>query len=133
MSASSPVILIVDDDPIFRALALQALRSTDYNTFEAADGEIAIDILGNIRADLVVTDIMMPNKDGLETIMHLKRAWPSTRIVATSGGMQKTDPNFVLRMARNLGADAVFPKPFRLKPFIDLVAEVLARPTQLPA
>jgi CheY-like chemotaxis protein len=74
---------------------------------------------------------MMPNKDGLETIMHLKRTWPSTRIIATSGGMQKTDPNFVLRMAKNLGADAVFPKPFRLKPFTDLVAEVLAAPADL--
>lgn len=128
MNTLSPVVLIVDDDPIFRALAMRALQTAGYTAFEAADGDIAVAILGNIHAQLVVTDIMMPNKDGLETIMHLKRVWPSTRIIATSGGMQKTDPNFILRMAKNLGADAVFPKPFRLAPFLELVAEVLAAP-----
>jgi len=77
--------------------------------------------------DLVITDILMPNKEGIETIRDLKRCDPAPRIIAISGGDRSGDVQF-LQMAEKLGADRILTKPFRKAALLDLVDGLLSAP-----
>jgi len=119
-------ILIVDDDPVLRLVACEMLGQEGYTVSEAEDGAVAVRMLQAQPADLVVIDMLMPNKEGLETIQEIKARWPGTRVVAISGGGRGLKSEYLLHMARSLGADAIYEKPLRAAGFMDVVSATMA-------
>jgi len=118
-------ILIVDDDPICRAIAGEALSAAGHDCQEAEDGDVALERLQSESVELVLTDLLMPNKEGIETIMEIRKHWPMVKIVAMSGGSGHAEPDQLLRMAASLGADATLIKPVRAGPLVETVERVL--------
>ena len=92
---------------------------------DAADGEKGLDIFQRHQVDVVITDIMMPEKDGLETIQEVKKTHPMTKIVAMSGEEEREGPSF-LAIGRKLGADGVLVKPFSGKDLLSVLDSILA-------
>lgn len=119
-------ILLIEDNPDARRLLQDALKAAGYDVEAVADGEAGIRAQMNAPADIVVTDLFMPNKEGLETIAELRKRTPRTKIIAISGGSRlrgaKTDH---LETAREIGADAVLKKPFDPAQLIAVVRQIL--------
>ena len=126
-----PVILVVDDDPTVRLIAKELLQTDGYAVLEAGDGTEALKLVSSVHVDLVVLDMLMPDKDGLETIIDLRRTQAGVRILAISSG-GRMDPGQLLRMALVFGADETMAKPLRLDTFAPTVARLLARTTAAP-
>jgi DNA-binding response OmpR family regulator len=102
----------------------QALDRVGYEVVEARDGQEGLEHYRAAPIDLIITDILMPGKEGLETIVELQREAPGIRIIAISGGGQMGDLTF-LDVARRLGARRVLQKPFELREMLAAVHEVL--------
>ena len=118
------LILIVDDDPTVRAIATELLRADDHAIVEASDGGEALALLARLPVDLVILDMLMPNVDGLETILSLKKQDSKVRILAiSSGGV--LDPTSLLKIAMRFGADDALHKPLRVGVFRDAVNRML--------
>ncbi|MBN2418020.1 MAG: response regulator [Deltaproteobacteria bacterium] len=117
-------ILIVDDEEQMRLALRRMLEREGYSVREAENGDKAIRIHRQKQADLIITDIIMPDKEGLGTIVEIKSEFPETKIFAMSGG-GKNSPEQYLRMANGLGVDRVFVKPFNREDILSAVAEVL--------
>ena len=107
-------ILIADDDRQIRNLLSQFLEVSGYETLVAKNGLEAIRHYESGHPDLVITDILMPEKDGIETIMDLKKMDPAMKIIAISGGGVGSASSY-LSLAEKLGVVAVFEKPFSMK------------------
>jgi CheY-like chemotaxis protein len=105
-----PRILVIDDDAHVRDMLRQALERVGYEVACAADAEAATALYQDKKTDLIITDIVMPEKDGMEVITEFKRNLPETKIIAISGGA-KIGPYSYLMMAQRLGADKIFAKP----------------------
>ncbi|HKQ38659.1 MAG TPA: response regulator [Verrucomicrobiae bacterium] len=118
-------ILIVDDDDAFRETLAQALVRAGYLVLQCADGSQVMSVLEKHSADLLITDLFMPEIDGIVTIGNVRRQFPNIKIIAVSGGGNLTDHNF-LPVAGKLGADAVFKKPVSLD-LLKTVASLLAQ------
>ncbi len=119
----SPVILLIDDEEPFRSVIKQVLSKAGYDVVEAANGVEAINRFYEKPADMIITDIIMPEMEGLETIIELKRAHPEVKLIAMSGGgWYGTDIDF--DMAKKLGARTL-DKPFELQKLLDVVNELL--------
>jgi DNA-binding response OmpR family regulator len=118
-------ILIIDDDDQLRHMLCQVLEQAGYETVEARDGQEGLERFRTAPTDLIITDILMPGKEGLETIMELRRAVPGIKIIAISGGGQTGNMTF-LEVARYLGAYRAFQKPFALRELLNAVREALA-------
>jgi CheY-like chemotaxis protein len=123
----SGAILIVDDERELREVMKQLLSDEGYTVMSAADGVEAGKLIAKQHFDLVITDLIMPEKDGIELMNEMRWKQPQIRILAMSGGGHVPREQY-LRIARGLGAHAVLEKPFTNKTLIDLVAEVLAKP-----
>jgi DNA-binding NtrC family response regulator len=106
-------ILLVDDDDGFRDMLRQALVKMGHTVIEARNGRDALEVHAVQPADVILTDIIMPETEGLETIMTIRRTQPETRIVAMSGG-GCLSPQQYLSMAEQLGANAILQKPFSI-------------------
>jgi len=119
-------ILLIDDDELLRVAISDLLESEGYAVATAQDGDEGLAAFQAERPDLVITDIMMPGKDGIETIMSLTKEQPPPRIIAISGGGGHLDSLSYLRMAQELGADRILEKPFRAKVLLDTIDDVLA-------
>jgi CheY-like chemotaxis protein len=132
---TSPVTLIIDDDPLLRQVVSAILSSAGHSVHAAANGQQAIRILEAIAVDNVITDIWMPEMEGLETIIHIAKRHPAVRIVAISGG--KCNERYdVLKLAESLGADAVLAKPFgkdELLAAIERASKAHALPLGIPS
>lgn len=122
------LIVIVDDDPTVRLIAREMLQREEHAIVEAADGDEALKLVASMHVDLVILDMLMPNKDGIETIIELSRTQPDVKIIAISSG-GSLDKAGLLRTARLFGADETLGKPLRLDKLSKTVAEVLARPS----
>jgi CheY-like chemotaxis protein len=120
-------ILVVDDDPTVRMIAGEILTGAGHEVAEAADGDEALKQVGEIPFDLVVLDMLMPNKDGLETIAELRGRRPPMRILAISSG-GRMDAGQLLRMALVFGADETMAKPLRSEALTEAVSRLLAMP-----
>ena len=120
------VIVIVDDDPTIRLIAAELLRPDNHVVLEAEDGDEALKVVGSMAVDLVVLDMLMPNKDGLETILELRRTQPGIRILAISSG-GRVGAEQLLRTALMLGADDTMVKPLRLESFAATVSRLLTQ------
>ncbi len=121
------IILIVDDDPTVRLIAGELLRGDEHAVVEAGDGDEALKIVASMAVDLVVLDMLMPNKDGLETIVELRKRQPDIRILAISSG-GRMEPGQLLRTAMVFGADECLEKPLRLDSFSKMIARLLEQP-----
>ncbi|HYE44878.1 MAG TPA: response regulator [Caulobacter sp.] len=117
--------LIVDDDPVLREIALEMLAGAGYDCRTAADGEEGLAAMASEPADLLLLDMLMPNKDGIETLMEVQRRWPATRTIVITGGAAVMDQASLLRMAHNLGADGVLGKPLRAATLLPMAARLL--------
>lgn len=117
-------ILVIEDEPKVRELLRRMLTRHDYEVDEAADGTEGIHSFRNHPADLIITDLIMPGKEGLETIIDLRREFPRLRIIAISGGGVDGQDSY-LNAARLCGADMTFRKPFDTSEFMAGVRRLL--------
>lgn len=118
-------ILLIDDEELVRFSLRQILEIDGHDVDEAADGTEGLSRIADGEYDLVITDILMPGKEGVETIIEARQDRPNLKIIAISGGGRFGNYDF-LQLAQQFGADAVLPKPFNRKALSDLVASVLA-------
>lgn len=117
-------ILIIDDDSKIRSLIRRFLEKEGYEVAEAPNGSIALDMQRKNPADLIITDIFMPEKEGTEFIMDMSVEFPKVKVIAMSGGGNVADVDF-LQLAQNLGALKTFQKPFDHKELVAAVKELL--------
>jgi CheY-like chemotaxis protein len=119
-------ILLVDDEAPLLEAQSEFLRRSGHTVRTAANGDEAIDLVARDDFDLVITDINMPGKEGLETIAALRRMAPNTKIIATSGGTVAIGARDNLSMAQIFGAAFTLPKPVSGEALIAAVARVLS-------
>jgi two-component system chemotaxis response regulator CheY len=108
------LVLVVDDDADMRLTLKLALELAGYRVVEAANGRQAIERQRAAPADVVITDIFMPDSDGFEAIDGLRRQFPATKVIVMSGGAQLTKRDY-LPDAELIGADATLQKPFDIE------------------
>jgi PAS domain S-box-containing protein len=120
-SVSKLRILVVDDEPAVRSFLRLALESAGYSVEEASNGKDAIAWIGRGAPDLVITDLVMPEKEGIETIETLRRSHPKLPILAISGAWGGS----YLKIAAHLGANAVLSKPVNPEELVSQVGEIL--------
>ena len=118
-------ILIVEDDEQLREMLTQVLERENYEVLGSRDGEEAIRVLRHSRIDLLITDIIMPQKDGTRLIMETRKDFPDLQIIAISGGARHIDPQNPLHIAKKLGAQVTLTKPFKLKDLLGAVRELV--------
>jgi CheY-like chemotaxis protein len=118
-------ILVIDDDPQMRRLIARILMGASHAVREAADGRKGLALVREQRPDLVVCDLVMPDMEGIETILTLRSENAGLPIIAISGG---NDPLY-LNAASKLGASASLGKPFSPDELLNLVADLLDAPT----
>jgi DNA-binding NtrC family response regulator len=116
-------ILLIDDDAVFRKMVRVMLRSAGHDVHEEADGNAGVASYRLERRDVVITDILMPEKEGLETIQELRRLDPTVQIIAMSGAGQGRSG--YLKLAVRLGARRILLKPFTLDELLDAVSDAL--------
>ncbi len=118
-------ILIIDDEDELRAMLRQMLEQAGHEVAEAVNGAEGIQLYEQDTHDLIITDIIMPEKEGVETIIELRRADPDLPIIAISGGGRLEATDF-LTMAKKLGARRTLSKPFRRDQLLEAVGACLA-------
>jgi CheY-like chemotaxis protein len=119
-----PGVLIVEDDKELREMLKLSLLRRNFTVFEADNGKSAIAHFKPTITDLVVTDIIMPEEDGLKVVMKLRELKPTIKIIAISGG-GKVGPGSYLNLAKALGADAIYSKPFSISDLITKIEQLL--------
>lgn len=118
-------ILVIDDNVVVRNTIVQMLETEGYQVVSAEDGRRGLNMFRTERPDLVITDIIMPEKEGIETIRDIREECANAKIIAISGGGRIGNADF-LRIARQLGASDVIAKPLDPDHFISVVRERLA-------
>ena len=117
-------VLVVDDEPGMRELVKHLLINAGYHVLEASNGKHAMEFLKNKSPDLVITDIIMEEMDGVEIIMEIRENYPDIKIIAMSGGSKISSEDY-LESAADLGADRVFAKPFALSDMLTAIKELI--------
>ncbi len=117
-------ILIIDDEPAVRGFFREVLEGAGYGVVEAASAKSGLRLLRERPIDLVITDILMPDMDGLEVTRTLHRDFPAVKIIAISGGQQDID---YCDVARFLGAHETLMKPVTMSRLLETVARLLGR------
>ena len=118
-------VLVIDDEPQVRSMLKQLLEKQGYEVNEACDGKEGIRLYRESPTDLIITDLVMPEKEGIEMIMGLKRDFPDVKIIAISGG-GRTESESYLQMAKQLGAVRIFSKPIDREGLLKAVGELLS-------
>ncbi|MDP6777148.1 MAG: response regulator [Candidatus Latescibacteria bacterium] len=116
-------ILVIEDDPFMGALLYQLLGDEGHDVVQASDGEEGMRLHGQSPADLLITDIVMPGKEGLATIREFQKVSPDVPIIAISGG-GLTGKNY-LPLAEDLGASRIFTKPFKPEDILAAIGDLL--------
>jgi DNA-binding response OmpR family regulator len=119
-----PGVLIVEDDKELREMLKLSLLRRNFTVLEAENGKAAITHFKPLITDLVVTDLIMPEEDGLKVVIKLRELKPSIKIIAISGG-GKVGPGSYLNLAKALGADAIYSKPFSINELIAKIEQLL--------
>jgi CheY-like chemotaxis protein len=117
-------ILVIDDDILIRSFLHEYLREEGHEVFEAGDGNQGIAVYRAERPDLIITDMIMPVKKGLEMILELQRYYRDLKIIAISGGDRRRTGCY-LQAAEIFGAQRTLAKPFAFTTLLELVGEVL--------
>jgi CheY-like chemotaxis protein len=105
-------ILVIDDDEFFREMLHEILQQWGHKVTLSPDGAKALELLEHIQPDVILTDILMPNMDGVEFIMELTKQSNNTPVIAMSGGRRSITPEFNLESAKLMGVKVTLPKPF---------------------
>ena len=119
-------ILIVDDEPEILRVLRRVLEIEGHTVSDAPDGKAALRYFAGNPADLVISDIYMPDMDGIQFLMRVREAFPEARIVAMSGGGQISKEK-VLGAASILGAVDVLEKPFTVENVLEIVKRALGK------
>lgn len=120
-------VLVVDDDARVRTTARALLEAANFEVVEAESGAAALRTLGSEAVDVVLTDIFMPDTDGIELIHTLHRQTPNLPLVAMSGG-GFDDGKDVLAVARLLGAEAIVQKPLTRQKIVGAIRRAIGTP-----
>ena len=118
-------VLVVDDEACFREFTAEALSAAGFLTSVSSDGNEAIYSLELMSFDMAMVDIVMPEKEGVETIIEIKRRWPGCKVVAMAGDGRIPAAEY-LRLAVHFGADAILAKPFSASMLLETVKAVFA-------
>jgi DNA-binding response OmpR family regulator len=118
-------VVVIDDDERIRRFLQRLLEHAGHRVVTAGNGDEGIELYRRERADLVITDILMPVKDGISTIHELRRAFPEVKIIAMSGGGTYSTPGHYLELAGKMGAQRTLTKPFDAKALLESVGELL--------
>jgi DNA-binding response OmpR family regulator len=113
-------ILVIEDDPVVLRTIEIVLLDAGYECITAPDGDAGLQLFRSKPSDLVITDLIMPRKEGIETIVAMRQEQPNAKIIAISGGGRVKNTE-LLRLAKGLGANEVLAKPFDPE---DLVAAI---------
>ena len=117
-------ILVMEDDDQFRQMLRVMLETSGYQVTDAADGEAGLSLYRKAPTDLIIVDIFMPWKEGLETIKELREDFPDVKIIAISGGGKGGHFDYLDR-AKFFGAQKSLAKPFRKHELLEAVGELL--------
>ena len=117
-------ILLIDDDELLRGVLARALGHAGHEVLQASDGQQGVDLFHVVGVDLVITDLVMPVQEGVETILKLRRTNKALPIIAISGGV--TNAPLYLDLAQRIGAKRILPKPFTPQELLAVINEVLA-------
>ena len=126
-----PRLLLIDDDALLREMLAAALVQAGHTVVQAEDGRQGVNFFRAEPADLVITDLVMPDREGIETIIALHGKWPALPIVAMSGG--DTRSSVYLALAAKLGACRTLAKPFATDVLLRAIDELLAPQLEPPA
>ncbi len=118
-------ILVIDDEPLLRKALCEILEYVGFRVLDAPNGKEGLDLHDREPVDLVITDIFMPEKEGIETIKEFRENYPDLKIVAMSGGGGMIESTDYLKLAVSLGADKVFRKPFKGDEIVEAVQSLL--------
>lgn len=118
-----PHILIIDDEVQIRDMLTQMLTREGYQVSNASNGKEGMKICHELPVDLIITDIIMPEKDGIEMILELRKDFQDLKVIAISGG-GRLGPDGYLEMAKKLGAHRTFFKPFNRKEMLEAIKEL---------
>ncbi len=118
-------ILVIDDEPQIRILVRKILEREGYLVTDAQNGKIGMELFQEEPFDLVITDIVMQEKEGIEVIGELLENFPDTKIIVISGGSLNLDGNNLLRSAKILGAHCTLSKPFEIEDLLNSVKQAL--------
>ncbi|MBF0227143.1 MAG: response regulator [Desulfobacterales bacterium] len=117
-------ILVIDDDDQIRQMLKKMIELEGYEVYEAEDGNVGVKLAQSNNFDLVITDIIMPEKEGIETIRELKKAFPDIKIIAISGG-GRIGPDSYLELAKKLGASETLSKPVKKNVLMDAIKRLI--------
>ncbi|MDM8552269.1 response regulator [Desulfobacterales bacterium HSG2] len=117
-------ILVIDDEEQVRSMLRMTLEDAGYEVEDAPDGDMGVRLFREKPTDVIITDILMPEKEGIETILELRRDFPGIKIIAISGGGRFRSPNTFLTMAEHFGASRIFSKPLRQRELLSAVREL---------
>lgn len=118
------LILLIDDDSLVRETLRRVLERADHVVIEAANGSKGLAVLDTQRPDIVVTDLLMPEKEGIETIFEIRKRYSDLKIIAITGGGRAKNMDF-LDMARKAGANTALAKPFPPQALLNEIAALL--------
>ena len=120
-------ILLVDDEEAIRKMMRRILQDDSYEFSEAENGAVAIKKLEAKKFDLIITDVIMPDCDGIELVMNVRKKTPETKVIVMSGGGRVRADHY-LQLAEKLGAVSVFEKPFDASELRETVRKYLSEP-----
>jgi DNA-binding response OmpR family regulator len=121
---AAPKVLVIDDDACIRQLIAFSLTRQGFSVSTAENGRVGLKMFASEQPDLVITDILMPDMEGIETILALKAGATPPKVIAISGGGRLVGRDF-LKWATNLGADEILPKPFRMSALVTMACGLL--------
>jgi len=121
-----PRVLVIDDDETSRLLLRETLEDEGYEVEEASDGKIGVGLYRQNPTDLVITDLIMPGQEGIETILELRQDFPGIRIIAISGGGTGVSTNY-LEVAKKLGARHTLTKPIKAEELLAAIRDLLGK------
>jgi CheY-like chemotaxis protein len=120
-----PLILVIDDDADIRELIRRLLVKEGYEVVEAPNGKVGVALFEQRHPDLVITDILMPEMEGAETIIRIRCLRPDAKIIAMSGGSQFLNASVCLRVGDMVGASMILEKPINGSELLLAVHELL--------
>jgi CheY-like chemotaxis protein len=118
-------ILIIDDEPQIRKMLQDLFEEEGYDVLTAEDGELGLRLYRQQSIDLIITDLIMPEKEGIEVIREIRKDNPDTKIIAISGG-GRIGPQSYLTFAQKFGAQFVFKKPVESNELLNAVSILLS-------
>jgi CheY-like chemotaxis protein len=121
MSNSKPLILLVEDEELLRAGVQEMLEIQGYEVITAQNGSLALSCLSERRVDLIITDLVMPQMDGIDFVAQLRKLNPNVPVIVVSGSTRNIMQRYGIDTIQVPGANASLPKPFK---GADLIAQI---------